>query len=150
MRRVGKEKLADYVRRVMKQKQLKLREVEKRSGGDITNGYISGIITGRINNVSISKLQALAKGLEVDVHELFSAAVGGSSQEADASASRSQPDLFWLLGVLQEAAKSPTILKVLQELMEMTPREREMVAKVSDAIFNSRTASRRASSRKHA
>jgi len=150
MRRVSKEKLADYVRRVMKQKQLKLREVEKRSGGDITNGYISGIITGRISNVSVSKLQALARGLEVDVHELFSAAVGGSPQEADAAASPSKPDLFWLLGVLQEAAKNPTILKVLQELMEMTPREREMVAKVSDAIFNSRTPARRASSRKHA
>ena len=67
MRRLGKEKLADYVRRAMKQKQLKLREVEKRSGGDITNGYISGIITGRISNVSVSKLQALAKGVhEVD------------------------------------------------------------------------------------
>jgi transcriptional regulator with XRE-family HTH domain len=150
MRRVGKEKLADYVRRVMRQKQLKLREVEKRSGGDITNGYISGIITGRISNVSVSKLQALAKGLEVDVHELFSAAVGGSSQEADEVAPRPQPDLFWLLGALQEAAKNPTILKVLQELMDMTPREREMVAKVSDAIFNSRTPARRASGRRHA
>lgn len=150
MRRAGKEKLADYVRRVVKQKQLKLREVEKRSGGEITNGYISGIITGRISNVSVSKLQALAKGLEVDVHELFSAAVGGSSKEADEAAPRSQPDPFWLLSVLQEAASNPTILKILQELMAMSQREREMVAKVSDAIFNSQTPARRTSSRKHA
>ena len=36
MRRLGKEKLADYVGRVIKQKQLKLRDVERRAGGKIT------------------------------------------------------------------------------------------------------------------
>lgn len=150
MRRVGKERLADYVRRVVKQKQLKLRDVERRSGGDITNGYISGIITGRISNVSLGKLQALARGLEVDVHELFSAAVGEPPPDADTAASDSRPDFFWLLGILQEAAKNPTIVRLLQELMEMTPREREMVSKVSDAILKSRIPSRRSSGRKRA
>src|SRR5436853_5318040 len=139
MKRVGKETLADYVRRVMKQKQLKLREVERRSGGDITNGYISGIINGQISNVSVSKLQALAKGLEVDVHELFSAAVGATAQETDAASAYPHSDLHWILGVMRDAAMNPTIMKMLQELVEMTPREREMVAKVSDAILKSRT-----------
>ena len=143
MRRVGKEKLADYVRRVMKQKQLKLRDVERRSGGDITNGYISGIITGRINNLSLEKLKALAKGLDVDVHELFSAAMGEPAQAADAPLTYSHSDLHWLLGVLQQAAINPVIMKMLQELVEMTPREREMVSKVSDAILKSRAPARR-------
>jgi transcriptional regulator with XRE-family HTH domain len=150
MRRVGKEKLADYVRRVMRQKQLKLRDVERRSGGGITNGYISGIINGRISNVSLVKLQALAKGLEVDVHELFSAAVGQPQQGGDARPANPHADLPWLLGVLQEAAANPLITKMLQDLVEMTPREREMVAKVSDAIVKSRTSSRRSSGRKRA
>lgn len=143
MRRVSKETLADYVRRVMRQKQLKLRDVERRSGGDITNGYISGIITGRISNLSLDKLKALAKGLGVDVHELFSAAVGEPLQDVDEAPSHSRPDFFWLLDVMQEAAKNPVILKVLQELLEMTQREREMVSKVNDAILKSRAPARR-------
>jgi len=142
MRRVGKEKLADYVRRVMKQKQLKLRDVERRSGGGITNGYISGIITGRISNLSLDKLKALAKGLEVDVHELFSAAMAEPAQAADAL-TYSHSDLHWLLGLLQEAAINPVIMKMLKELVEMTARERDMVSKVSDAILKSRAPVRR-------
>src|SRR5689334_20949278 len=127
MRRLGKEQLADYVSRVMKQKQLKLRDVERRSGGDITNGYISGIINGRISNVSLEKLKALAKGLEVDVYELFSAAMDEPRQLADAVSSYAQPDVLWLLGIMQEIA-----------------------ARVIESIIKTKRPARRTASRKRA
>lgn len=149
MRRLGKEKLADFVRRVMRQKQLKLRDVERRSGGEITNGYISGIINGRISNVSLSKLKALAKGLEVDVHELFSAAMD-APQPADPAPSYAQPDMQLLLGIMQEVAVNPEMLKFLHELVQMSPRDREMVAKVSETILKNKRPARRSSGRKHA
>lgn len=150
MRRLGKEKLADYVKRVMKQKQFKLREVEHRSGGEITNGYISGIINGRINNVSLDKLKALAKGLEVDVYELFSAAMDEPRQLADEVSSYAQPDVLWLLGIMQEIAATPELLKILHELVQMTPKDREIVVKVIESIGKTKRPARRAAGRKRA
>src|SRR5437868_6503374 len=119
MPRHGKEKLADYVKRIMRQKQLKLRDVEHRAGGKITNGYVSGIINGRIKNISLDKLKALAKGLEVDVYELFSAAIVDPRQLADDVSSYAQPDVQWLLSIMQEIAATPELLKILDELVQM-------------------------------
>ena len=143
MRRLGKESLADYVGRVIKQKQLKLRDVERRSGGEITNGYISGIINNRINNVSLGKLKSLAKGLEVDVYELFTAAMGEPRQLADQLSSYAQPDVLWLLGLMQEIAATPELLKILHELVQMTPKDREIVARVIESISKSKRPARR-------
>ncbi|MEN3332639.1 MAG: Cro/C1-type DNA-binding domain [Blastocatellia bacterium] len=150
MRRLGKEKLADYVRRVMKQKQLKLRDVERRAGGEITNGYISGIINGRINNVSLDKLKALAKGLEVDVYELFSAAMDEPRQLAEEVSSYAQPDVQWLLSIMQEIAATPELVKILPELLQMTPKDREIVVKVIESIGKTKRPARRAAGRKRA
>jgi transcriptional regulator with XRE-family HTH domain len=150
MRRLGKEKLADYVKRVMKQKQFKLREVEHRAGGEITNGYISGIINGRISNVTLGKLKALAKGLEVDVYELFSAAMDEPRQHAEEVSSYAQPDVLWLLGIMQEIAATPELLKILHELVQMTPKDREIVVKVIESIGKTKRPARRAAGRKRA
>lgn len=153
MRRVGKEKLADFVRRVIREKQLKLRDVERRAGGEITNGYVSGIINNRIKNVSLEKLKALARGLEVDVHELFASAMDEPRQLADEVSSYAQPDILWLLGMMREIATSPELLKMLHELVQMPPKDREMVVRVIESIGKSnknKRPTRRPSGRKHA
>jgi len=150
MRRLGKEKLSDYVRRVIRQKQLKLRDVERRAGGEITNGYISGIINGRIKNVSLEKLKALAKGLEVDVYELFSAAMGEARPLTEEGTSYAQPDVLWLLGIMQEIAGSPELLKILHELVQMPAKDREIVIKVIESIGKTKRPVRRQPGRKHA
>ena len=150
MRRVGKEKLADYVKRVINQKQLKLREVERRAGGEITNGYISGIINNRIKNISLEKLKALARGLEVDVYELFAAAMDEPRQLADEVSSYAQPDVLWLLGMMREVATSPELLRILHELVQMAPKDREMVVRVIESIGKSKRPARRPTDRRRA
>jgi transcriptional regulator with XRE-family HTH domain len=150
MRRLGKEKLAEYVSRVIKQKQLKLRDVERRAGGEITNGYVSGIINNRIKNVSLEKLKALARGLDVDVNELFKAAMDEPRQLADEVSSYSQPDVLWLLGMMREIASTPELLKILHELVQMVPQDREMVVRVIESIGKSKRSPRRVSGRRRA
>jgi transcriptional regulator with XRE-family HTH domain len=150
MRRVGKEKLADFVKRVINQKQLKLREVERRAGGEITNGYVSGIINDRIKNISLEKLKALARGLEVDVYELFAAAMDEPRQLADEVSSYAQPDVLWLLGMMREIATSPELLKILHELVQMAPKDREMVVRVIESIGKSKRPARRPTGRRRA
>jgi transcriptional regulator with XRE-family HTH domain len=154
MRRLGKENLADYVKRVVKQKRLKLRDVERSSGGKITNGYISGIVNGKISNVTLEKLRALATGLDVDAYELFSAAMDEPRELADEMASYARPDVMWLLEMMQEIAATPELLKIIHELVQMPAKDRQIVVKVIESITKSkrpaRSVQRRAISRKRA
>ena len=154
MRRLGKENLADYVRRVVNQKHLKLRDVERTSGGKITNGYISGIVNGKVSNVTLDKLKALAVGLNVDAYELFSAAMDEPRELAEEVASYARPDVIWLLEMMQEIAASPELLKILHELVQMPAKDRQIVVKVIESITKSkrptRTMQRRSVNRKRA
>ena len=55
----------------MKLKGLTQKDVQRMSGGRITDGYVASITTGRAKNLSVDKLKALADGLGVDVDALF-------------------------------------------------------------------------------
>ena len=70
------EKLREYIRAVIKQKGLSVPEIAKRSGGTIKPSYIFDILSGKTKHISVTKLNALAKGLDVDSVELFKAASG--------------------------------------------------------------------------
>ena len=129
MRRLGGEKLADYVGRVVRQKQLILKEIESRSGNQITSGYLSGIINNKIRNVSLPKLKALAKGLGVDVYELIAAAMDEPRQPDDEVSFYAQPDVSWLLGIMQEIATTPELLKILHGLVQLLPKDREIIGR---------------------
>ena len=72
------EQLADYVRRVIAEKELNYREVARRSGGLISHSTVYDIINERNKNVSTKTLQGLAKGLGVSEDELFAVARGKS------------------------------------------------------------------------
>jgi transcriptional regulator with XRE-family HTH domain len=70
------ETLADFVQRIRAEKRLSLSDVERQSGGQITDGYVSRIENGYILNVTPKKLVALAKGLGVSEDEVFAVARG--------------------------------------------------------------------------
>jgi len=68
--------LGDYIREVTDRKDLSDREVARRSRSGITPSYIGNIKNGRVDNPSVKKLQALARGLGVPEDELFRVARG--------------------------------------------------------------------------
>jgi transcriptional regulator with XRE-family HTH domain len=76
------EDLADYVRRTINEKDLTLRQVEERSGGAITHGYVSKILSRAVTNLSVDKLKALAKGLGMPEEEVF-AVIRGKTTSGD-------------------------------------------------------------------
>ena len=51
-------------------------DVEQRSGGAISTSYIGNIVTGNVGSLTVAKLQALARGLDVSEDELFTVARG--------------------------------------------------------------------------
>jgi transcriptional regulator with XRE-family HTH domain len=72
-----KEDLSDYVRRILKEKNLTLRQVEQNSrlqGNKITHSYLSKILSRAATNPSSDKIQALAIGLGVHPSEVYQAA----------------------------------------------------------------------------
>ena len=68
--------LAEFVKKKRAEMRLSTTDVERRSGGRISDSYISRIENGHIHNVSPNKLDALAEGLGVPVDELYRVARG--------------------------------------------------------------------------
>ena len=96
------EKLREYVRSIMEQKGLSVPEISKRSDSQIKPAYIFDILSGKTKYISVEKLNALAKGLDVDGMELYKAA-SGSTPASD------------------PAAELAAIFKIV---LDMTPKER--------------------------
>ena len=71
------EGLADYVRRIMNESRLSYRDIEEKAlktGHFISNGYVSKIVSGAAQNISVEKLRALAAGLNRPEEEVFAVA----------------------------------------------------------------------------
>lgn len=80
------EDLADFVRRARNEKGLSLRDVENKSGGAISKGYVGQIENRSVLGQSVTpqKLRALARGLGVSEDEVFAKARGKSLSAPEA------------------------------------------------------------------
>jgi transcriptional regulator with XRE-family HTH domain len=120
MNKPKKENLSKYVARIMRQKGLKQKDVVLRSRGEIAGGYISDIINDKVTNLSMDKFKALARGLNVNVIELFAAACG----EQD---SLSTNDSLMLLDLMQQVVIAPALMEILQLGVHLSAEEQEAV-----------------------
>ncbi len=68
------ETLDQYVKRIMGEKQLTMREVQERSGHKIAGAYVARIMRGIARNLSVDKLKALAVGLGEPEETVFKVA----------------------------------------------------------------------------
>jgi transcriptional regulator with XRE-family HTH domain len=117
------EDLRQYVKRVMRRKNLTLRDIEMRSGGRITDGYVSGIIAGVAKNPSVDKIRALADGLGVEVAEVFHVACGLPAI-SDGSPRPDPYSSLALLDLMQRVVLTPELLDFLCELVTLPTQER--------------------------
>ena len=70
------ETLDQYVKRIMGEKQLTMREVQERSEHKIAGAYVARILRGIARNLSVDKLKALAVGLGEPEETVFKVACG--------------------------------------------------------------------------
>lgn len=110
------EELAAYLRDTMKAKGIKGVDIEARSGGKITNSYISDIINGNTKNISVEKVNALAEGLGVDSVEVFQAASGKRIVE-----SKDWWPSYALLHTMQIVVANPDLTAIVKALVTMKP-----------------------------
>jgi transcriptional regulator with XRE-family HTH domain len=112
------ESLPKYVQRVMKERGLKPKDVEKRSGGKIVDAYVTKIIRGKTKYPSVVKLQALAEGLGVDEEELFRVARGVPLKEKKGGELWPGPVL---IKVMERIIASPELTRAVQALLSLKP-----------------------------
>ena len=132
-------RLSEYVRRVMKLKGFTQNDVERMSGGRITDGYVASITTDRATNLSVEKLVALADGLGVDVDELFHVARG---LPEDGRTATYTADALKILEIVQKAVASPDVTEILSEAVRMSPQQRRLLLKSMKRVGAGKSKSR--------
>ncbi len=137
MNKSGREELSRYVKRIMSQKQLKVRDVELQSGGQISNGYVSGIMSGNVTNLSIDKVKALARGLGVDLHEVLDVICGPRARAGEGSHLDS-PQCLEFLDLMQRVVVSREMLEILEEAVLLSSEERLIVLKYVKKLNHSK------------
>jgi len=110
----------------MKEKHLSRRDVKLRSGGEITDSYVSGIINGSAKNLSIDKLKALARGLRVRQMELIRVAFG-LSEGPQLPAQEDQSHNLVLLDITKKVVVSNDVAEIAQEVLRLSAADRAIV-----------------------
>jgi transcriptional regulator with XRE-family HTH domain len=109
--------LRDFLKEVMRQKNLKGIDIEARSEGKITNSYVSDILKGKTTNLSVEKINALAQGLGVDHVEVFKAASGEATQYQFEEPWPSN----YLVETMQMIMSSPDLTAIVKSLTQLKP-----------------------------
>jgi transcriptional regulator with XRE-family HTH domain len=123
LRKVG---LSRYVDRIMKEKHLSRADVKLRSGGEITDSYVSAIISGAATNLSVGKLKALARGLRVSERKLVSVAFGHPDQsESDRTVDQSHSMI--LLDIRNKSTIGSDVAEIVQAVVKMPATDRAVV-----------------------
>lgn len=123
--------LGAYVKKVMHDKRLSLRQVAQASDGGITQGYVGGIVNGHYRNLTVDKVKALAKGLGIDDDELFTI-LRGKPKETGA-----KHDIAYyarILDLMKLILSDPQLLDLLTLYMELSPTGRESAIKALEIL----------------
>ena len=121
---MSKETLSQYVQFVIKQKGLNLRDIERNSGKEISNSYLSKIINQKVRSLTAEKIAALAKGLDVNPHDVFTAVCG---QQPDSEGRQVSLDALLLIDMMQKITMDSQLMEVLQEWVQMRPKEKSVM-----------------------
>ena len=121
-----KEGLSRFVERVMIEKNLSRSDVKLRSGGEITDSYVSAIIGGTATNPSVEKLKALARGLRVSERKLVDVAFG-YLEEPETDRAGDQSHNLLLVDIRKKSVISSDVAEIAHEVIKLTPAERAIV-----------------------
>lgn len=122
------ESLPEYVRRIMKEKGLKPKDVEVRSGGKIDAAYVFKIQRGNFKYPSVVKLQGLAEGMGVDEDELFKVARGVPIQESGSRGGDPWPSSI-LIKTMESITSSPELTRAVKTIVAMKPTKLKALLK---------------------
>jgi transcriptional regulator with XRE-family HTH domain len=123
------ETLSQYVKRIMEEKHLKVHDVEVRSGKGIADAYVANIVNGLARNPSVDKLKALAVGLGEPEEDVFLVARSLPLSERGQRRGGEPWPAHVLLRAMDRIVASLEMTKIVQALLQMTPKEVKGVLK---------------------
>jgi len=121
-----RETFGEYVARVMKQKGLGATDVERNSGNKIDRSHVSKIMRGVEKNPTAKAMLALAAGLGVGPHEVFTAVTGCPPDESQSNA----PDVREILSMMERVAMDPELAEALRGFMRISEGGRAAVTRM--------------------
>ena len=127
------ETLSQYVKRIMEEKQLKVHDVEVRSGKGIADAYVANIVNGLARNPSVDKLKALAVGLGEPEDDVFLVARGLPLSERGRRRGGEPWPAHVLLRAMDRIVASLDLTKIVQALLQMSPKDMKDVLKLIES-----------------
>ena len=112
------ETLSQYLKRILHQRNLIPKEAAKKCG--ITDSYLGRIIKGQGGKHSLETILALADGLELDPHEVFSVATGRPRQSESGLV-----DPLFVIDLIQRILLEPRGLEILERWVRLTEQDKE-------------------------
>jgi transcriptional regulator with XRE-family HTH domain len=122
-----RETLAEYVGRILSEKGLSFREVQRRAGRQITQAYVGAIVRGRYRNPSVDKLKALARGLGEDEEEVFRVARGLSPRKQQVDDPALPRQMVEVLQLMEKIVVAPELLDLMKQIVALSPDELKVV-----------------------
>jgi transcriptional regulator with XRE-family HTH domain len=110
------ETLAQYLKRVMQQKNLKTADVVQASG--FSQSYIDRLLNGTITNLKVETIAILARALDVDGVELFTAAYGKPQEHKSV-------DLLALADTISKVILNPVLAELIQNAAKLESRHQQ-------------------------
>jgi transcriptional regulator with XRE-family HTH domain len=138
--------LAKYVARILEEKRLSLHDVQVMSGWKITDAYVSSIVRGRARNMSVDKLQALARGLGVDEDEIFRVARRGAGYDSGENRAADPWQSVMVLRLIEKLVSHPDVREILEAVVKLSEEDREVVLKTAKSFSKERKPRRRTGS----
>ncbi len=114
------ETFAEWLARLMRQKHLTPKELSRRSG--ISNSYIGRILKGEHGDIQVDTIVKLAKGLNMDAHEVFAAATGLPVREANGI------DPLSLLDAMQRLIGDSVAFILIRQVLNLSSDERQALS----------------------
>ena len=133
-----KETLAEYLKRVMRQKNLKVADVQESSG--LSQGYINELLRGSKTNLTIETIGILAEALDIDGFELFAAAYGKTPENMTV-------DPHLLADTIQKLILNPDLIELVQNAAKLKSKKHkeavyEVVRRLTPRAKSSKKAKR--------
>jgi len=119
-------RLARFIKRVIKQRGLTLRQIEDRCG--ISRGYLSQLTTGHAENPTVDKIAVIADGLEIEVEEIIEAILGRKLRTSVPPSVHELPDVLHALKLMEGVMLSPDLLEIVQAGVTLSPKAQSMLA----------------------
>lgn len=123
------ETLAKYLKRVMQQKNWKTADLQRASG--LSQSYIDRLLKGLKTNLKIETIAILAKALDVDGVELFTAAYGKEPE-------RKNVDLLALADTISKVILNPILAEVIQTMVKLESRHQQALLDMARAMVKNK------------